>query len=244
MFIKKIAVEMRRLRVLLLLSILALLSGNGCIRKNVDLQDAVDSSSTPKVADSEARLAGEVSLNNLKDGDLLFVAKGKSNAITDVTEGVNGLKIDHVGIFLKVDTTRYVLEAYPPTVALTQFHEFKARIVRRDGKARIVVGRVIIDFNLESSIRKAMSYIGRKYDYLYLPDDRELYCSELVQKSYVDRKGQLVFTPIPMTFRDKDGKIPEAFVSYYEKMKVPIPEGAPGSNPGELSRRPQLKIGY
>ena len=38
---------------------------------------------------------------HLKTGDLLFAFDPRGNAITAVTSGVQGLKIDHVGIVLK-----------------------------------------------------------------------------------------------------------------------------------------------
>lgn len=185
-----------------------------------------------------------VCMDSLKDADLLFVARGVPNAITEVTQGVDGLKIDHVGIYVRIDSVDYVLEACPPAVRLTSLQDFKKRVRARDPQARVIAGRVVAEFDPVGSVKNAMAYIGRKYDSLYLPDDKELYCSELVQKSFVDSHGNLIFTPIPMTFRDGAGKIPEAFVRLYERVKMSVPEGLPGSNPGELSRRPQLTIGY
>lgn len=186
-----------------------------------------------------------VSLQTLKESDLLFVAKKGDNAITDVTQGVYGLKIDHVAIFHHTDSIDYALEAIPiKGVVLTSLDAFIKRSVGKDGKAQIVVGRVVADFDMEASMRNAQSYIGRPYDYLFNPDDNEIYCSELVQKSYVKCNGDTLFSPIPMTFRDKDGNIPDYWKQQYEKLNKPVPEGAPGSNPGDLSRRPELKIGY
>lgn len=195
----------------------------------------------------------DVSLGNLKEGDLLFVAKGTPNAITEVTQGIDGLQIDHVGIYHHTDTCNYVLEAYPPKVTLTPFTNFIARITPKDKKkntkpsertVRIVVGRVMTDIDIQKSMNKALSYLGRKYDNLYMPDDKELYCSELVQKSFVNHQGQLIFSTIPMTFRDKNGVIPDFWIKWYKRNNLEVPEGKPGSNPGDLSLRKQLKIGY
>ena len=33
------------------------------------------------------------------DGDLLFCIADEDNAITDVTQGIDGMKIEHVGIY-------------------------------------------------------------------------------------------------------------------------------------------------
>ena len=76
--------------------------------------------------------------------------------------------------------------------------------------------------------------MGKPYDYYYLPDDKEIYCSELVQISYVTDDGKLIFSTIPMTFRNREGEIPEFWVKHYAKKGIAIPEGEPGTNPGEL----------
>lgn len=54
----------------------------------------------------------DISLQNLHEGVLMFVVKETSNPITDATQGINGLKIDHVAIFHHTDSADYALEAY------------------------------------------------------------------------------------------------------------------------------------
>ena len=46
----------------------------------------------------------------------MFVVKETSNPITDATQGINGLKIDHVAIFHHTDSADYALEAYGKAV--------------------------------------------------------------------------------------------------------------------------------
>lgn len=77
-----------------------------------------------------------------------------------------------------------------------------------------------------------------------MPDDKEIYCSELVQKSFVDHHGLPVFPTIPMSFHDKDGKILDAWVHFYAFYHREIPEGEPGTNPGQLSRDKAIKVTY
>ena len=43
----------------------------------------------------------KINRTNLCEGDLLFCAKEASNPITEVTQGVSGMKIDHVAIVHK-----------------------------------------------------------------------------------------------------------------------------------------------
>ena len=37
--------------------------------------------------------------SNVQEGDLLFCIADEDNAITDVTQGIDGMKIEHVGIY-------------------------------------------------------------------------------------------------------------------------------------------------
>lgn len=50
-----------------------------------------------------------VTVSDLRDGDLLFVVNGAGNNITRVTDGVDGLGIDHVAVYAGGD----VVEAIP-----------------------------------------------------------------------------------------------------------------------------------
>ena len=87
-----------------------------------------------------------------------------------------------------------------------------------------------------------MTFLGCPYDYYYEPGDSAIYCSELVLKSYVGHSGNFIFSPIPMTFRDSSGAVPEYWTRHYAKRGLKVPEGEPGSNPGDLSRRPCVSL--
>jgi hypothetical protein len=63
-----------------------------------------------------------------------------------------------------------------------------------------------------------------------------------VLKNYLDAEGQLVFKPIPMSFHDKTGKVTRFWKDYYARKGLQVPEGCPGSNPGDLSRSPKLRF--
>jgi hypothetical protein len=45
-----------------------------------------------------------------------------------------------------------------------------------------------------------------------------------------------------MSFHDNSGEITNFWKEYYRKAGKEVPEGAPGSNPGDLSRNPKVKI--
>ena len=180
-------------------------------------------------------LAGQV----LQEGDLLFCCPDSSNAITDVTQGARGMKIDHVAIVHRIggdDGPLYVIEAKKPAVCLTSIDAF----YRENPHA--LVGRVGADVDIHKSVRRCLMQVGKPYDDLYLPGDSAIYCSELVQLNYVDSQGALIFDPVPMSFHDATGQVTDYWLKFYAERGMTVPEGAPGSNPGELSLRPQVTI--
>ena len=92
------------------------------------------------------------------------------------------------------------------------------------------------------SVSDAMRYRGRAYDSYFLPGNDEIYCSELVALSYHTRKGTLCFQPIAMSFHDESGAITPYWQKHYEQAGLTVPEGWPGTNPSELSRRSNVRI--
>lgn len=180
---------------------------------------------------------------SLRDCDLLFQMSPGGNAITDVTQGAAGLPIEHVGIFARVDGRTVVIEAVPARgVCITPVDSFLLRADRSARVLPVVVGRVAGDIDKAASVACALSFVGCAYDSLYLAGNDDIYCSELVQKSFTDKSGHPVFTHVPMTFRDSTGNIPDYWQSFYARHGMPVPEGWPGTNPGELSRRSNVKI--
>ena len=172
-------------------------------------------------------------ISQLQDGDLLFCLSSEDNHITDVTEGIDGARIDHVGIVVG----RQVLEAVHAGVVLTPIDSF---LCRRD--SLVMVARLTDTLGIHRSVERALQYLGRPYDFLFMPDDSALYCSELVQTCYLDGEGRQVFPTIPMSFHDETGTVTSYWKDYYARRGMEVPEGAPGSNPGDLSRSSRLRI--
>ena len=175
----------------------------------------------------------------LQEGDLLFCCSDTANAITSVTSGVGDLPIDHVAVVHRIggdEGLPYVIEAVKPEVRLTPVDSFLCE------NNQVLLGRVNADVDVPRSIRRCLSMVGKPYDDLYLPGDSAVYCSELVQLNYVNYQGSLVFAPIPMSFHDASGQVTEYWRDFYSRRGMEVPENAPGTNPGELSRRPQVTI--
>ena len=178
-------------------------------------------------------------MNNLREGDLLFCCPDSANAITAVTSGVEELPIDHVGIVHRIggeDGLLYVIEAVKPAVQLNPINSFLLE------NPRLLLGRVNVDVDFDRSIKHCLAMVGKPYDDLYMPGDSALYCSELVQMNYVNHHGALIFEPISMSFHDKSGQVTDYWLRFYAERGLTVPEGAPGTNPGELSRRQQVTI--
>ena len=175
----------------------------------------------------------------LQEGDLLFVCSDSANAITEVTSGVEQLPIDHVGIVHRIGGDSgplFVIEAVKPTVCLTPIDSFMCE------GPQILVGRVNVAMDVRKSVRQCLLMVGKPYDDLYLPGDSAVYCSELVQLNYVNPDGDLIFDTIPMSFHDATGRVTDYWQQFYSRRGMAVPEGLPGTNPGELSRCPQVTI--
>ena len=166
--------------------------------------------------------------HRLLTADLLFHVSPQANAITDVTPGM----IDHVAIVLNADS---VIEAVGRGVVITPMDSL------RQQPGYYLIGRVR-GVHRAASVAQARTYMGRPYDYLYLSDNEAIYCSELVQLAFVDKHGNRLLEPIPMSFHDDSGQITEYWRRFYEKRGMDVPEGQPGTNPGELSQRRQVRI--
>ena len=228
-----------------------------------------------------------ITITDLRNGDLLFVVNGQGNNITDVTDGVDGLGIDHIAVF----SDGNVVEAIPEYgVVENPLDSFLVKL--SDGEF-VLVGRVE-GLDVETSVTNARKFLGKPYDDIFMPSDSAIYCSELVQQSFVfkgkcglnmkdkvvgTRSGradkcamdevkdevkeevkpgddakvstsgigskQLVFCTIPMSFHDSTGKVTEFWTKFYEVRGLTVPEGEPGTNPGQLSRDPNVRIlGY
>ena len=161
------------------------------------------------------------------EGDLLFVLPHVQNAITAATG-----EADHVAIAHRIGGSGgllYVIEAVRRGVCLTPIDSFLVR----NAQAHLVV-RAVPGLDVSRSVRSALQCVGRPYDWNYTPGDSALYCSELVQRCYVDTAGNAVFHLVPMSFSDPDGNILPQWRDHYARQGLAVPEGAPGSNPTQL----------
>lgn len=183
------------------------------------------------------------------NGDLVFTQIGSpTNAISAVTEGYKGARVDHVGILMETPLGLFVLEAFPPEVRLTNFQVFikRSSINNPEEVPRYLIARLKDEH--QNLLAKALLYgLAQRdipYDRRYLTDEQALYCSELVVDMFKFASDGIPFFPeAPMSFRDKaTGELHPYWIEHYSYFGIEVPEGQPGSNPGELSKDEKLEI--
>ena len=147
--------------------------------------------------------------------------------------------IYHVAIATWVNGSLYALEAIDEGVVLTPYDKFKQRTLNKGG---MLIGRLHDRSGVDRSVSNAMEHLGKPYDDLYMIDTQEIYCSELVQLSFVNGKGQRLFPLIHMSFHDAQGRILDYWREHYERHGMAVPEGALGTNPAQLASDPAIII--
>ena len=184
----------------------------------------------------------------MKTGDLIFTQIGSgTNAISSVTEGYKGARVNHIGIIVENSLGQFVLEAFPPEVRLTNISIFLKRSQDQFKNPRYIAAR--LKNQHQHLISKAIEY-GLKqrnlpYDQRYLTDEAALYCSELIVDMFKHANdGNEFFKEKPMSFRDiETGEIHSYWLRHYQEFfGMNVPEGEPGSNPGDMSKDKRLHI--
>lgn len=175
------------------------------------------------------------------EGDLLFAYSSTAGrAISDATvHDSTALPIYHVAIATWVGDKLYALEAIDEGVVLTPYDKFQERTTSKGG---ILIGRLHDRSGVDQSVSNAMEHLGKPYDDLYMIDTQEIYCSELVQLSYVNGKGQRLFPLINMSFHNAQGRILDYWREHYAKRGMAVPEGALGTNPAQIANDPAVEI--
>ncbi|MBP9185799.1 MAG: hypothetical protein KBE91_00955 [Bacteroidia bacterium] len=178
----------------------------------------------------------------LNSGDLLFqnIDCGPlCDAIEQVTNGKDSLKFSHIGmVYLKADSV-YVIEAIGKAVVLTPYVQFKSRTTHK-----LYLGRLKITYQtlIDSAINFALNKVGTPYDEAFLYNNQKYYCSELIYDAFKAANNNEAFFKLePMTFKlPNSNTFFNAWVDYYKKLGIEIPEGKPGINPAGISTSNKL----
>lgn len=215
------------------------------MQPHATMEAATDSAGTSSSGEDEL-----LDLTALQHGDLLFCVAspsrdGIAQAIVSVTEGIDLQRVSHVAIVCQESNGEmYALEASGKHgVWLNPIHSFFVHCDHSaEGHPMVLLGRLKDTTSIASCVEKAKTYLGRPYDYQYMPSDSALYCSELVQLSYIDHAGEAIFPQVPISFHDHNGQILPFWTTYYQQWNMAVPEGEPGTNPGGISRSDKITI--
>lgn len=188
----------------------------------------------------------------LESGDLLFqdLNCGKfCDSIDSVTYGYDNTYVSHVA--LVIDATKShsrVIEAASRGVIITPLNEFLQRSLDSQYHPRVMVGRLKPQYRylIPKAIANAKNELGKPYNDSFIPSSgKSYYCSELIADSfYAANNNRTFFHTHPMNFADSKGKILPLWDDYYNKLKIKVPQGVLGSNPGMMSRESMLVIIY
>ena len=179
----------------------------------------------------------------LKTGDIIFQSMNCGplcEAINEVTEGYHGKDFSHLGLVLIQNDSIYIIEAGGKEVKLTHYKTFKTYT-----KEKMYVGRLKPKYRkyIPEAIAFSLKQIGTPYDEEYLYDNGKYYCSELIYHAFLEAYKKPLFQMFPMTFKSpKTNEFFDVWEEYYKNLKMEIPEGKLGCNPGGISTSDKLKI--
>lgn len=177
----------------------------------------------------------------LQSGDILFQEPSSSflgNAIDEVTQRDGTTHFSHVGLLeQKANGELQVLHAASKGTQEVSLSDF----MQADGEARITVAyrlKPTYSKAIPTAIQSAHNMLGKPYNLSYVLTDTAHYCSEYVYKAFL---SDSIFQLEPMTFKNPTtGEFPEAWILYYQKLGIEIPEGLPGCNPNGLAASTKL----
>lgn len=178
----------------------------------------------------------------LKEGDIIFQSMNCDlcKAINAVTEGFEGKDFSHLGLVHIQNDSIYIIEAAGKNVKLTPLEIFKTYTTET-----MYVGRLKRKYRkyIPKAIGFSLSQMGVPYDEAYLYDNGSYYCSELIYDAFLEAYKKPFFELTPMTFKEPNSnQYFQIWIDYYENLKIEIPEGELGCNPGGISTSDKLKI--
>ena len=188
--------------------------------------------------------------DDLRNGDLILVgipaeydtdSASMDAAISAATGQKGQLNITHVAIAEVSAEGIWIIDATPKRgVSRHSLDSFLDDNTLEDGSMPVFVVKRPRRVDADAAVMRAKAFCGRSYDFCFLPENEELYCSELVQNCYLDTRGEPIFTSEPMNFLAADGTMPPYWEELFKEMGMPVPQGVPGTNPQRMSESDRL----
>lgn len=169
--------------------------------------------------------------DELQSGDLLFT--GDTTGMGQAVKASTG-DYTHVALVEREGERLYVIDATRKLgVARRPIEEAYDGVMPQ-------AYRLTVPFDTAAVIARARAMVGRPYDNAFAEGDSAFYCSELVQYAFTT-DGDTLFPSRPMNWRDAEGRLPQYWVEHFAAQGIVVPEGAPGTNPTDMSRSPLLR---
>ena len=188
--------------------------------------------------------------NNLRNGDLVFVglpmdykadSTSMDSAISAATGAEGTLNLIHVAIAeVKADSVWIIDATIRRGVDRHPLDTFLRDFTLEDGRYPAFLVKRVKGVDANAAVERAKSFCGRKYDSRFLPDNEDLYCSELVQDCYLDRDGFPVFPSAPMNWLAPDGTMPPYWTYLFGLLGMEVPQDVLGTNPQNMSMASNL----
>ena len=188
--------------------------------------------------------------NSLRNGDLVFVglpmdywadSTSMDAAISAATGTEGALNLIHVAIAeVKADSVWIIDATIKHGVDRHPLDTFLRDFTLHDGSYPAFIVKRVKGVNANKAVEKAKTFCGRNYDSRFLPDNEDLYCSELVQDCYLDRDGFPVFQSAPMNWLAPDGTMPPYWTKLFAMLGMEVPQGVLGTNPQHMSEASNL----
>lgn len=185
-----------------------------------------------------------------RTGDLLFQVgpgSGFERAIQQATGQRKEMPFTHVGIAERTHAGVLVWEAHPDGgVRRVPLADFLGQAGETQGRPLVCVKRIKHKYraSLQTVPTRLRALEGRAYDFLFLPDNEDFYCSELVQAVFTAKDGSFLFPSAPMSFAGEGEEISPWWRAYFERRGAAVPLGVPGTNPADMAKSEKLKAVY
>ena len=176
----------------------------------------------------------------LRSGDLVFVGLPMDYSIDSTSmdaaiaaaTGADGLNLIHVAIAeVQGDSTWIIDATIAHGVDRHPLDTFFKDFTLKDGTLPEFLIKRVSGVDASAAVERAKSFCGQPYDVYFLADNGAMYCSELVQNSYLDASGNPVFDSVPMNWAAPDGTVPIYWEQLFGLLGMEVPQGAPGTNP-------------
>ena len=192
--------------------------------------------------------------DGIRNGDLIFVGRpadfdaeteSMDAAISSATGEEGRLNMIHVAIAEVKGDSIWVIDAtikrgvdrHPLDTFFTDFRH-------RDGRYPEFIVKRVKGVDADVAVERAKALCGRAYDFRFLPDNEEMYCSELVQVCYLDAQGQQIFKSEPMNWLAPDGTMPPYWERLFSALGMDDPQGVPGTNPQRMAEETPYRISF